>query len=127
MPLVQIHLLQGKSAEFRRSVGEIVYQTMVDTINVPPRDNFQIITEHNADGLIYDPEYLDIQRTEDVIIIQITLNEGRTVELKKAFYKHLAERLHEKLDIRMEDIFISLVEVKKENWSFGNGEAQYAK
>ena len=126
MPLVQIHLLQGKSAEFRRKVGEIIYQTMMDTINVPPRDNFQIISEHDKDSLIYDPEYLNIQRTEGIVIIQITLNEGRTLERKKAFYKQLAERLHTELGIRMEDVFISLVEVKKENWSFGNGIAQYA-
>ena len=126
MPLVQISLMQGKPAEFRRRVGEIVYQTMVDTINVPPKDNFQIITEHDENSLIYDPEYLNIPRTDGIVIIQITLNEGRTVELRKAFYKRLAERLHEELGIRMEDVFISLVEVKKENWSFGNGVAQYA-
>ena len=127
MPLVQIHLLEGKPVEFRRRVGEIVYETMVDTINVPPRDNFQIITEHDENGLIYDPEYLDIQRTDEIVIIQITLNEGRTVKLKKAFYKRLTERLQSLLGIRVEDVFISLVEVKKENWSFGNGVAQYAK
>jgi phenylpyruvate tautomerase PptA (4-oxalocrotonate tautomerase family) len=126
MPLVQIHLMQGKTPEFRHKVGEIVYRTMMDTIKVPPKDNFQIITEHDQDGLIYDPEYLNIQRTEGIVIIQITLNEGRTVELKKAFYHRLAERLHEALGLRMEDVFISLVEVKKENWSFGNGIAQYA-
>ena len=127
MPLVQIHLLQGKPIEFRRRIGEIVYETMVDTIKVPPRDNFQIITEHDENGLIYDPEYLDIQRTDEIIIIQITLNEGRTVKLKKAFYKRLTERLQSLLGIRVEDVFISLVEVKKENWSFGNGVAQYGK
>ncbi len=126
MPLVQIHLRQGKSADFRCKVGEIVYQTMLDTINVPPKDNFQIITEHAKDGLIYDPEYLNIQRTDGIIVIQITLNEGRTLERKKAFYKQLAERLHAELGIRMEDVFINLIEVKKENWSFGNGVAQYA-
>jgi 4-oxalocrotonate tautomerase len=126
MPLVQIHLMQGKPVEFRRRVGEIVYQTMIDTINVPPKDNFQIITEYDKDSLVYDPEYLNIQRTDGIILIQITLNEGRNVALKKTFYKRLAERLHEELDIRMEDVFISLVEVKKENWSFGNGIAQYA-
>src|SRR5512143_1845235 len=103
MPLVQIHLLQGKPTVFRRKVGEIVYQTMMDTINVPPKDNFQIITEHDKDSLIYDPEYLDIQRTDGIIIIQITLNEGRTTELKKTFYKRLAEHLHQQLAIRMED------------------------
>jgi phenylpyruvate tautomerase PptA (4-oxalocrotonate tautomerase family) len=126
MPLVQIHLMQGKSAEFRRRVGEIVYQIMVDTINVPPKDNFQIIAEHDQASLVYDPYYLNIPRTDGIVIIQITLNEGRTIELKKAFYKGLAEHLHTELGIRMEDVFISLIEVKKENWSFGNGIAQYA-
>jgi phenylpyruvate tautomerase PptA (4-oxalocrotonate tautomerase family) len=126
MPLVQVHLIQGKPTEFRHRVGEVVYKTMLDTINVPPKDNFQIITEHDKDSLIYDPEYLNIQRTEGIVMIQITLNEGRTLERKKAFYKQLAERLHAELGIRMEDVFISLVEVKKENWSFGNGIAQYA-
>lgn len=126
MPLVRISLMQGKTAKFRRKVGIMVYQTMMDTINVPPKDNFQIITEHDENSLIYDPEYLDIQRTDGIVIIQITLNEGRTVELKKAFYTRLAERLHSELGIRIEDVFISLVEVKKENWSFGNGVAQYA-
>lgn len=126
MPLVRIDLLQGKPAEFRRKVGELVYQTMMATINVPAKDNFHIITEHDKVSLVYDPEYLGIQRTEGIVIIQITLNEGRTIELKKTFYKQLAERLHTELGIRMEDVFISLVEVKKENWSFGNGVAQYA-
>jgi phenylpyruvate tautomerase PptA (4-oxalocrotonate tautomerase family) len=118
--------MQGKRAEFRRLVGEIVYQTMMDTINVPPKDHFQIISEHDKNSLIYDPEYLDIQRTNGIVIIQITLNEGRSIDLKKNFYKRLAERLHKELDIRVEDVFISLIEVKKENWSFGNGIAQYA-
>ena len=126
MPLVNIHLMQGKPAAFRRKVGEIVYRTMMDTINVPSKDNFQVVTEHDRDSLVYDPEYLNIPRTDGIVVIQITLNEGRTTQLKKEFYKRLAERLHVELGIRMEDVFISLVEVKKENWSFGNGIAQYA-
>jgi phenylpyruvate tautomerase PptA (4-oxalocrotonate tautomerase family) len=126
MPLVRISLMKGRGEGFGKKVGEIVYRTMVDTINVPPKDNFQIITEHDNNSLIYDPSYLDIPRTDGIIIIQITLNEGRTVELKKAFYKTLAERLHGELGVRLGDVFINLVEVKKENWSFGNGVAQYA-
>ena len=126
MPLVRISLMKGKPEEFGQKVGEIVYQAMVDTINVPVKDHFQIITDHDSNTLIYDPAYLDIQRTHGIIVIQITLNEGRTVELKKLLYQTLAERLHRELDVRREDVFISLVEVKKENWSFGNGLAQYA-
>jgi phenylpyruvate tautomerase PptA (4-oxalocrotonate tautomerase family) len=82
--------------------------------------------EARKNTLIYDPSYLDIPRTDGIIFIQITLNEGRAVELKKSFYKTLAERLNKELNVRMEDVFVSLVEVKKENWSFGNGIAQYA-
>jgi phenylpyruvate tautomerase PptA (4-oxalocrotonate tautomerase family) len=126
MPLVRISLMKGKPEGFGRKVGEAVYRTMMETINVPAKDNFQIVTEHDKDGLIYDPSYLNIKRTDAIIVIQITLNEGRTLELKKKFYKTLAERLNKELGVRMEDVFISLVEVKKENWSFGSGVAQYA-
>lgn len=126
MPLVRISLMRGKPAGFAQKVGAIVYRTMVDTINVPPADNFQVITEHDRDHLVYDPGYLSVSRTDGVLFIQITLNEGRSVELKRRFYQALAEGLHHDLGVRKEDVFVSLVEVKKENWSFGNGIAQYA-
>ena len=126
MPLVRISLMEGKSPGFGRQVGAVVYRTMADTLNLPPQDNFRIITEHGRDGLVYDPEYLGIARTDGVLLIQIRLNEGRTVELKKAFYQLLANRLHQECQVRKDDVFVSLVEVMKENWSFGNGMAQYA-
>lgn len=126
MPLVRISIMKGKPEGFGKRIAEIVYRTMVDTINVPAKDDFQVITEHDSNTLIYDPSYLDISRTDGIVIIQITLNEGRTVEVKKAFFKTLAERLNAQLGIRLEDVCVNLVEVKKENWSFGNGVAQYA-
>ena len=126
MPLVRISLKQGKSKDFKQKVGEIIFHAMIDIIKVPIHDIFQILTEHDSHSLIYDSTYLDIQRTPSIIVIQITLNEGRTVELKKLLYQTIAERLHSGLDVRRGDVFISLVEVKKVNWSFGNGIAQYA-
>ena len=126
MPLVRIDLAAGKSPEYRRAIGEVIYDAMIETINVPKDDRFQIITEHPAGDLIVDPTYLGIQRTSDCIVIQLTMNAGRTVEKKQAFYRQVADGLHERLGLRREDVFINLVEVVKENWSFGNGEAQYA-
>ena len=126
MPLVRIALKKGRPQGFGKKVADVVYRTMVETINVPTKDNFQLITEHGSDTLIYDSEYLHIACTDGVIFIQITLNEGRSVEAKKAFYGALAARLKQELDIRVEDVLINLVEVRKENWSFGNGIAQYA-
>lgn len=126
MPLVRISLRQGESAAFRKALGDGVHQAMVEAINVPPLDRFQVITEHGPDGLIYDPEYLGIRRTDNIVFIQITLNAGRTLELKKALYARIVERLKQNPGIRPEDVFINLTEVPKENWSFGNGVAQYA-
>ena len=126
MPLVRIALRAGRPADFRASLGELVHRAMVETINVPAADRFQVITEHDSTGLVYDPSYLGITRTDGVIFIQITLNAGRTVELKKALYRRIAELLHAELGVRPSDVLVSLVEVSKENWSFGDGVAQYA-
>jgi 4-oxalocrotonate tautomerase len=126
MPLARIDIPAGKSPDYRRTIGEIVYEAMLATLNVPQNDRFQVITEHPNTSLLTDPSYLDIERSRDAIIIQVTLNEGRSVELKRNFYKAVADGLHERLGMRREDVVISLVEVRKENWSFGNGIAQYA-
>jgi 4-oxalocrotonate tautomerase len=126
MPLVRIDLRQGKTPEYRRRIGNAVYRAMVETINVPEQDRFQVITDHPADGLIYDPTYLGINRTDDIVFIQITLNAGRTLEQKKALYARIAELLAEDPGIRPEDALVNLVECAKENWSFGNGIASYA-
>jgi 4-oxalocrotonate tautomerase len=125
MPLARIDLLQGKPADYRRTIGEVVYQAMIDTLKVPKDDRFQVITEHAAENFVFDPNYLGISRTADCIFIQVTLNAGRTAEVKQAFYKAIADGLHERLQVRREDVLINLVEVAKENWSFGNGIAQY--
>src|SRR5215831_14359204 len=126
MPLVRISVFEGKPANYIPKVGDAVHRAMVETISVPAQDRFQIITEHTKSHFIYDPAYLKVQRSDDLIIIQITLNQGRTVEMKKALYKRIADLLNQDLKLRKEDVLISLVEVGKENWSFGNGEAQYA-
>jgi len=126
MPLVRISLVDGKTDEYKKKIGTAVHQAMVETLNVPPLDRFQIITTHSKAEFIYDPEYLNISRTDDLIIIQITLNSGRSTDLKKAFYQRVVELLVAEIKIRPEDVLINLVEVSKENWSFGKGVAQYA-
>jgi phenylpyruvate tautomerase PptA (4-oxalocrotonate tautomerase family) len=126
MPFVRISLLKGHPEGFGKKAGEIVYQSMLSAINIPLNDHFQVISEHDRNELIYDRSFLDIPRTDGFMFIQIFLNEGRTVELKRKLYKTIADSLHKELNVQMEDVFINLVEVKKENWSFGNGVAQLA-
>ncbi|HSZ76039.1 MAG TPA: tautomerase family protein [Chthoniobacterales bacterium] len=125
MPLARIDLPTGKPPEYGRAVADAVYEAMIATLNVANNDRFQVISEQTRETLLIDPTYLGIERSTDALIIQLILSEGRTVEVKKAFYKAVADGLHERLGLRREDVFINLVEVKKENWSFGNGVAQY--
>ena len=125
MPFARIDLLKGKDSRYRREMGRIVYEAL-RSVGVPANDRFQVIQEHDADGLLFDPDYLGVHRTDDLVIIQITWNEGRSTDQKRALYKKIADDLHTTLGLRREDVFINLIEVKKENWSFGNGEAQYA-
>ncbi len=126
MPLVRISLREGKSAAYRRAIGEAVHRAMVETINVPPLDRFQLITEHPPEGLIYDSTYLSIKRTDEVVFVQITLNTGRSTEQKRALYRRMAELLAESPGVQPQNLLVSLVEVARENWSFGEGKAQYA-
>jgi phenylpyruvate tautomerase PptA (4-oxalocrotonate tautomerase family) len=126
MPLVRIDVPESVEPTRRTVIADTVYETMVEVLNVPEHDRFQIITAHSAGNLLIDPTYLDIDRSAEAFIIDITLNAGRSVELKKQFYAALAGRLKAFAQIRPEDIFVSLTEVAKENWSFGKGEAQYA-
>ena len=126
MPLVRIDIKRNPDASYAKRLGQIVYDSMKAAINVPDQDNFQILAEHDDDHFVYDPTYLGIKRTDGLVFIQITLNEGRSTEQKRLLYKTIAERLSREAGVRPEDVFINLVEVKKENWSFGSGVAQYA-
>ncbi|MDR5800125.1 tautomerase family protein [Caballeronia sp. LZ001] len=125
MPFVRIDLKKGKDADYRQQIGLVVYEAML-SVGVPQNDRFQVINEHEDANFMFDPTYLGIARDDDLVIIQITWNEGRSTDQKKALYRAIAEGLSTAPGIRPENVFINLVEVKKENWSFGNGIAQYA-
>jgi phenylpyruvate tautomerase PptA (4-oxalocrotonate tautomerase family) len=126
MPLVKIHLRRGKSAEYLRSVADAIHEALVSQANVPADDRFQIVCEYGEDAIIAHPSYADCDRSRDLIIIEITLNAGRTVDVKRNLYADIAARLGRAADVRPDDVLIHLVEVTKENWSFGKGIATYA-
>jgi len=126
MPFVRINLSKKYPDGVAQQVGDIIFQAMREHINVPEDDKFQVITKHDTNELVIPKSYLGIEYSEGIIFIQVTLNEGRTTEMKQQFYKAINEALVAKLKLRPQDIVINLVEVNKENWSFGNGAMQYA-
>ena len=126
MPLVRITLRKGKSPEFLRDAANAVHDALVATANVPADDRFQVIDEVAHENLVAHATYAGMDRSENVIFIEITLNAGRTVEVKRALYADIARRLADSVDVRPDDVLINLVEVTKENWSFGRGLATYA-
>jgi phenylpyruvate tautomerase PptA (4-oxalocrotonate tautomerase family) len=126
MPLTRIDLKRGKPAAYRTAILDGVYAAMRETFEVPENDRFQLVTEHDDEGFLYGANYLGIARSDDLVIIQLTVSNTRSVEQKKALYQRIVERLAASPGVRPEDVFINLVEVAKENWSFGHGAAQYA-
>src|ERR1700744_4608432 len=121
MPIVHIDLAEGQTPESRAAVADEVYKAMTGTLNVPANDRFMVVSEHKPGNFIADPSYLGIERSPQCIMVKVTLNAGRDVDMKRAFYKALADGLHARVGLRREDLFVNLVEVAKEHWSFGNG------
>lgn len=126
MPLLHISLRAGKPEAYRQAIFDGLYRAMRETFNVPEDDQFMAITEHDAANFRYGATYLGVARSDDLVFIQITANNTRTVDQKKALFRRIAELLGESPGIRAEDVFVSLVEAAKENWSLGHGLAQYA-
>jgi phenylpyruvate tautomerase PptA (4-oxalocrotonate tautomerase family) len=126
MPLVRVSLRRGKSDDYKRAIGDGVYQALRETFTVPEEDRFVTVSEHSESEFQFSKTYMDIARTDDLVILQITVSNTRTVEQKKALFARIVELLAQKPGLRKEDVFINLLEVAKENWSFGNGVAQYA-
>ena len=126
MPLVRIAVPKGKSPQFRRALSEGVHAALVESFGVPDQDLFQIVSEHQQNELVHGPSYLGNAYSDDLTIIQLTVSEGRSLEQKRRLFRTIAERLGRDPGLRPDDVFINLIEVTKENWSFGNGQAQYA-
>ena len=126
MPLVRVDVLEGRSPEDLSAIGDGVHRALVEAIGIPPQDRFQVLSRHPGSGLVFDRHYLGIARTDGVVFVQITMSLGRSLEQKKSLYQAIVRHLAENPGVRTEDVFVNLVEVVKENWSFGNGIAQYA-
>ena len=126
MPFTRIALRAGKPAAYREALTQGIQRALIAEFNVPEDDIFMVITEHDDSNIVYDRNYLGIARSDDLVLIQLAVTNSRTQEQKKALFKRIADNLAEHPGVRREDVFINLVEVLKENWSFGNGIAQYA-
>jgi phenylpyruvate tautomerase PptA (4-oxalocrotonate tautomerase family) len=126
MPLIRISLRKGKPSAYRKALADAVYLALRETFNVPEDDLFVTISEHEEDNFFYGANYLGIERSDDLVIVQITVSNTRTVDQKKALFQRITGRLGTEPGLRPEDVFINLIEVEKENWSFGHGIAQYA-
>jgi 4-oxalocrotonate tautomerase len=127
MPLVRIDLRRGRPREYRQALADGVYEAMREAIGIPENDRFVLLSEHDAEDLSYDRHYLGIERGDDFVSVQITLRRGRSVEAKQALYRNITERLSRSPGVLPADVLITLVENGPEDWSFGNGVAQYVK
>lgn len=125
MPLVRIDVVEGRSESDLAAIGAAVHRALGECLDVPERDHFQVITEHRLGRLIYDRAYLGVERTDQIVFVQVFLSTGRTPEKKKAFYARAAALIAEGAHMRPQDVTMVLVENTRDDWSFGNGVAQY--
>jgi 4-oxalocrotonate tautomerase len=125
MPLVNIDLLEGRPREELTAIADAVHDAMVELLDVPERDRFQILTEHRADTLSFDRGYLDIERSDAFLLVRVTLSAGRSTDAKRDFYRRLADLLAERVGLATEDLAVVLLENNREDWSFGHGQASY--
>jgi 4-oxalocrotonate tautomerase len=125
MPLARIDLRRGKPPAYRKAIGDGIYRALRETFGVPENDRFQVVNEHDADNFIHAGNYLGMAYSDDLVIIQITVSDTRPTATKQALFARIVALLAENPGLRKEDVFINLVECKTENWSFGNGVAQY--
>ena len=125
MPLVYVILAEGTTTQDRRTqIGDGMYRALIDVADVPVDDRFQVINEVPPANLIYSPDYRGFDRSPSVVFIQIFFNAGRSVDVKRRLYARIVENLAA-AGVRGDDILINLVEMPKENWSFGRGELSY--
>lgn len=119
-------LRAGKPKAYRQAIFHALYCALHETFDVPEDNQFMTLHEHDPDNFRHGATFLGIERSDDIVFIQITANDTRTVEQKQVLYRRIADLLHASPGIRREDVFVNLIEVSKENWSLGNGLAQYA-
>jgi phenylpyruvate tautomerase PptA (4-oxalocrotonate tautomerase family) len=124
MPLVRIDLMRGKPRAYLAALASGVHQALVDAVGIPADDRFQVINEHEPANFFYDAHYLGIDRTDDVVFIQIALRRGRTPEVRLRLYEMIVANLTRDPGLRPEDVLITLVENDPVDWSVGNGKAQ---
>ena len=125
MPLSRVSLRRGKPAAHRKAILDGIYRAMREVFDVPEEDRFMVITEHHEPDFSYSPTYFGINRSDDLVLIQLTVSNTRNVEQKKALFRRIVDNLKANPGVRPEDVFINLVEVDPANWSFGHGIAQY--
>ena len=125
MPIARISLRAGKPQAFRQAIFDGIYRSMRETLNVPEDDQFMTITEHDPANFRYGNAY-GVTRSADVVYIQIIVFNTRILRQKKGLYGRLVELLGQDPGIRPEDVFLTVLQAAKENWSVGHGLAQFA-
>ena len=126
MPVTRIAIREGKTPEYKQALMDEIYEAMRETVAIKDGDRFMAITEHGEHEFAYGP-FLGIDRSDDLVQIQVFWAPGKTVEAKLAMYRKIVERLGTNPGVRPEDVLISVVETAADNWSFGNGETQFYK
>jgi phenylpyruvate tautomerase PptA (4-oxalocrotonate tautomerase family) len=126
MPFVEIFVPETRPPDQRRKLADAVHAALVEALQIPADDRFQVIRPVAREDLVYDPGYLAVARSPELVIVRVTLRRGRSTAKKRALYRAIADHAARALGMRTEDVFVVLTENETPDWSFGAGVAQYA-
>ena len=124
MPLVRIDLIEGRTDEEVKALADAVQDVMMAVFAAPPRDRYQVIHEHRPGRLIVEDSGLGLDRSDRVVVIQVT-EQGRSEAQKKAVYCGAGQRSGVARRVRPSDLVVSVVDSTRADWSFGLGRAQF--
>ena len=124
MPLTRIDVTDAISPARLGALADALHQAAVDTIGITPDNRHQIIQVHHADKIIADERFMDLDRGQEQVIVQITLRRGRSQLAKRGLYRRIAELAAANAGIDPKNILVSLIETDSADWSFGAGRAQ---
>lgn len=121
MPFVKTALPQGTEPHLKRSIVRGIHDALVEAIGMPEDELFNLVSEYRDSEFFFDRNFNGIARSENLIVVEITMRRGRSDAMKRALYAAITRNLEANAAVSPKDVFIFTHENDYSDWSVGNG------
>jgi len=128
MPFFNVHVPKGLfPLDQRKAIADSLAHSLQESFGLPPEDKFVVINEHSEGFMFLHPTYKDVERSAGAIVISVYIPASRPMSEKRKLLKEIVQRLHDNVGIRPDDVFVTLIPLPSENFSFGRGFSPFDK